>query len=180
MRNIGMTSRLVLVSSVAVLTMTGCGTVAAGALGFPSTPRVQRLTEAELLPVPVDSVKPYDETALKADGGFFEIALLTPTTDQESLTDSELITTYSTHAASIGANGVAITNRRGRRELLAVKVISSLVRAYGGRSNPTSAGGSTASPGGSTASPGGPVHVRGYCRRDGTCVRPHTRRRPRG
>lgn len=26
---------------------------------------------------------------------------------------------------------------------------------------------------------GGPVHVRGYYRRDGTYVRPHTRRRPR-
>jgi hypothetical protein len=37
---------------------------------------------------------------------------------------------------------------------------------------------STASPS-TSGSSGGSVQVRGYCRRDGVCVRPHTRRRPR-
>lgn len=64
-----------------------------------------------------------------------------------------------------------------RRSLRLISVIALVLAGAGCAAAPVDAGGSAAAA--EQASTGGTVHVKGYFRKDGTYVRPHTRRAPR-
>jgi uncharacterized protein YbjQ (UPF0145 family) len=97
--------------------------------------------------------------------------------------EEKLLTALRNNAARRGANAIVRVRTDDGTEYLAVRLDSpsslaladSLERAAAAASS----SGTRSWGGSSGSSPGKEVHVRGYCRKDGTCVRPHTRSRPR-
>jgi hypothetical protein len=128
-----------------------------------------------LAPVPADSVvmiapgtPPSDDAAT--------VAVFTPSGELDRLSDTDLLRFYVPQAGRRGANHVSLLQVNGRRMVrayyLRIPLPIAVVPTDSVKPQPPS-GGSAASP-----STGGSVHVRGYYRRDGTYVRPHTRSRP--
>jgi hypothetical protein len=112
------------------------------------------------------------------------IALVHLVPTDASLTDDELLRRYRPTIAGLGANGAAIRRRDGDRWIVALRVTAvprtaadSIASISSGRVLADSS--RSSAPAATGSSGGGTVRVRGYCRRDGVCVRPHTRSRPR-
>jgi hypothetical protein len=128
-------------------------------------------------PVPTEAVVMLAPGTLLPDNAV-PIATFTPDSPAlEALPDADVLVYYAAQAGQRGANHVSVHRVNGRR----------IVRAYYLRipppvlaKTPADSAEARRGSGGSSASPGtgGPVHVRGYHRRDGTYVRPHTRSRP--
>jgi hypothetical protein len=127
-------------------------------------------------PVPADSVVLLAPgTPPSADAS--TVAVFTPSREFDALSDTELLKQYAPQAGRRGANHVSVLRVDGRRMVRAYylripPLVATAVPADSADA-PRSSGGSSASSG-----TGGSVHVRGYYRRDGTYVRPHTRSRP--
>lgn len=82
-------------------------------------------------------------------------------------------------AAARGANAILRLWDAEGAEYVAVRLDSAGLAAADRFVLNRAGGGATAgTPAGSSATPGEDVQVRGYCRKDGVCVRPHTRSRP--
>lgn len=131
-----------------------------------------------LAPVPADSV------VLLAPGtppsnDATTIEVFAPSRRLEELSDNDLLRHYAPRAGQRGANHVSLLRVNGRRMVrayyLRIPASIAVIPADSAHTRHPSSGGSSASP-----SSGGSVHVRGYYRRDGTYVRPHTRSRPGG
>lgn len=123
--------------------------------------------------VPEDSVEVHD-IADSVPEAAVSVARFTVPEWMLSNTDEQVIASYRPRAARLGATWITLDRSGGRRRVVAYYVpltarIRHAVRNAGAR--PAAA--STPSSSGS-----GSVHVRGYYRRDGTYVRPHTRSRP--
>jgi hypothetical protein len=145
-----------------------CGVLSAGQ-------EIQAAPYAAFAAVPDDSVEVHHITdTVPAEG--VSLAKFTVPDSMESHTDDQLIAAYRRRAAQLGATWITVNPAGGRRRVLAYHVpasvrIQRMVRVSEPR---PAASGAPASTSGS-----GPVHVRGYRRRDGTYVRPHTRSRGR-
>jgi hypothetical protein len=125
-------------------------------------------------PLPEDSVEVHDAAEPVPDSAV-SVAQFTVPESMVSHTDEQVIAVYRPQAARLGATWIALDLRGGQRRVVAYHVPASVrirhaARESGSRPAATSAPASTGS---------GTVHVRGYYRRDGTYVRPHTRSRPR-
>jgi hypothetical protein len=128
-------------------------------------------------PVPTEAVVMLAPGILLPDNAV-PIATFTPNTPAlEALSDADLLAHYTAQAGQRGANHVWVHRVNGRRTVRAyyLRIPQAAVTKA-----PTDSVDVERGSGGSSASPGtgGPVHVRGYYRRDGTYVRPHTRSRP--
>ncbi len=100
------------------------------------------------------------------------VAQFTVPDSMESHADDELIAAYRPHVARMGATWITVDPSGGRRRIVAYHVPAwARVRRV--------ADDSESRPSVAPSTSGGPVQVRGYRRRDGTYVRPHTRSRPR-
>jgi hypothetical protein len=145
-----------------------CGVLSAGQ-------EIQPTPYAAYAAVPDDSVEVHDITdTVPAEG--VPLAKFTVPDSMESHTDDQLITAYRARAARLGATWITVDPAGGRRRVLAYHVPASVrIRRMARDSEPRPA--ATSAPAVSSGS--GPVHVRGYRRRDGTYVRPHTRSRGR-
>lgn len=128
-----------------------------------------------LNPVPADSVVMLASGAVPSYDGA-TVAVFAPSRTLERLVDTDLLKHYAPLAGQRGANHVSLLRVNGRRMVrayyLRIPVPVTAVLGDSAKPQPPS-GGSSAMP-----STGGSVHVRGYYRRDGTYVRPHTRSRP--
>lgn len=122
--------------------------------------------------LPEDSVKVHDISEPLPDSAVIVTAFPVP----ESMlghTDEQVIASYRPQAARRGATWIVLDPRGGQRRVVAYHVpLGVRIRHAARESRPRPAVTSTPS------SSGGSVHVRGYRRRDGTYVRPHTRSRP--
>jgi len=105
-----------------------------------------------------------------------------------SAEEDAAITTFRQQAAKRGANAIVTESSEGKTYMVAVvltdgakEVVKDLIAKNNDgpgatelEDGPTGASDGSAAPVNSS----GPVHVRGYTRKDGTYVRPHTRSRP--
>lgn len=125
--------------------------------------------------VPADSVVMLLPGTLPSDNAA-TVEVFAPSQRLDELSDTDLLKHYAPRAGQRGANHVSLLRVNGRRMVrayyLRIPNPVAAVPADSARPQPRS-GGSSASP-----STGGSVHVRGYYRKDGTYVRPHTRSRP--
>ena len=126
-------------------------------------------------PVPADSVVVLAPGAAPPENAV-TVEVFAPSRELDALTDPDLLRHYAPRAGRRGANHVTLLRVGGRRMVRAYYVRISVPVAV----LPADSAGARRLGGGSSASPsgGGSVHVRGYYRRDGTYVRPHTRSRP--
>jgi hypothetical protein len=115
---------------------------------------------------------------------YVSVATITPRKTLRDLDDAEL-QPFRVLAAKRGANGLALDRAPdGRARFIAVRLTATprtreRTSAMGDTASKTRSGtSSSAAPGGCVGSCD--VQVRGYTRRDGTYVRPHTRSRPGG
>jgi hypothetical protein len=127
------------------------------------------------LAVPEDSVQMHEFTE-PLPVMSVSVAQFTLPDSMESHTDEQVIAAYRPQAARLGATWITVDPSNGRRRVVAYRVPSG-VRIRRVRESADTSTGTTATP--SSSSGSGSVQVRGYRRRDGTYVRPHTRSRPR-
>jgi hypothetical protein len=132
-----------------------------------------------LSPVPSDSVVVYESEAAIPNQSFV-VATFTHRSSRYSESDFER---YRARVAALGSNAMVVQRTNGHVVFAGFRMTSLP------KPGPASAGavatgdGSSGSNGSGSVSPGGcsgscPVHVRGYTRKDGTYVRPHTRSAP--
>ena len=126
------------------------------------------------LPVPRSLVRFYN-SAERVPYVYTNVAVITPRRRWVE-TDPKSLERYLKVAADHGATGLILDGSGHRPVLLAVAIDTTRLRT-------TSAVGTGAPPARASAPAGCqgscPVHVRGYTRKDGTYVRPHTRSAPR-
>lgn len=120
--------------------------------------------------LPEDSVEVHDASEPVPDSAV-SVAQFTVPDSMVSHTDEQVIATYRPQVAQLGATWITLDPRGGQRRVVAYHVPASVrIRRTARHFD---------SPPASTSTGSGSVHVRGYYRRDGTYVRPHTRSRGR-
>jgi hypothetical protein len=158
--------------------LSACGALSRGA-EFHTAPTssyaaVQTRLASAYAPLPEDSVEVHDVSEPVPDSAV-SVAQFTVPDSLVSHTDEQVIAFYRPQAARLGATWITLDPRGGQRRVAAYHVpagvrIRRAMRDSGSRPEATSTPASSGS---------GSVHVRGYYRRDGTYVRPHTRSRGR-
>lgn len=120
--------------------------------------------------LPEDSVEVHDASEPLPDSAVSVAEFAVPES-MVSHTDDQVIASYRPQAARLGATWITLDPRGGRRRVVAYHIPASVrIRRTARHFD---------SPPASTSTGSGSVHVRGYYRRDGTYVRPHTRSRGR-
>lgn len=127
--------------------------------------------------VPIDAVEVHDLSEPLPDSAVSVVVLDLPDS-LRSHSDAQVIAAYSPRMARLGVTWLTLY-RKGSQHWIAGYYVPVGVRAArAARATATTrTPDRVSSPPASTGS--GSVHVRGYYRRDGTYVRPHTRSRPR-
>lgn len=158
--------------------LSACGTLSGGAEIYtaPAPPyaAVQTPSVPAYAAMPEDSVEVHDISEPVPDSAV-SVAQFTVPDSMVSHTDEQVIAAYRPQAARLGATWMMLDPGSGRRRVVAYHVPAS-VRIRRAMRDSGSRPAATSTP---TSSGSGPVHVRGYYRRDGTYVRPHTRSRGR-
>jgi hypothetical protein len=151
-----------------------------GGAGWTPPPAAQAANQEQSAPtayaaVPADSVEVHDLSEPLPDSAVSVVVLDLPDS-LRGQSDAEVIAAYRPRMARLGATWVTLY-RKGSQHWIAGYYVPAGVRTARAARAGTPARDRVSSPPASTGS--GSVHVRGYYRRDGTYVRPHTRSRPR-
>jgi hypothetical protein len=136
----------------------------------PSYAAVQTGSVPAYAALPEDSVEVHDVSEPVPDSAV-SVAQFTVPDSMLSHTDDQVIASYRPQAARLGATWITLDPRGGQRRVVAYHVPASVRTRRAVRD--------LDSPAAATSTGSGSVHVRGYYRRDGTYVRPHTRSRGR-
>lgn len=155
--------------------LSACGALSAGAESHttptPAYAAVQTGSAPAYPALPADSVEVHSASEALPDSAV-SVAQFAVPDSMLSHTDEQVIALYRPQAARLGATWITLDPRGGQRRVVAYHVPAGvrIRRAAARRFDSLPAATSTGS---------GSVHVRGYYRRDGTYVRPHTRSRGR-